>query len=51
MYEDTQQRHFYIDELARLQDGHFVIPLRWLEDSNGRIFADAWRVEINAEVR
>ena len=49
MYDDGN-RHFYIDELARLKNGHFVIPLRWLEDHNGNVLADAYAVTVNDEV-
>jgi hypothetical protein len=38
-------RHFYIDEPARLKDGTLVIPVQWLEDSNGNMWADAWKIE------
>ncbi len=48
MYDDGN-RHFYIDELARLRNGHFVIPVRWLEDHSGNILADAYAVTINDE--
>ncbi|KAF9455571.1 hypothetical protein BDZ94DRAFT_1303006 [Collybia nuda] len=44
MYDDGYC-HFYIDEPARLKDGTLVIPVRWLEDSGGSIWANAWRIE------
>ncbi|KAF8953953.1 hypothetical protein BDZ97DRAFT_1766967, partial [Flammula alnicola] len=41
---DAGDRHYYIDELARLKNGNFIIPVRWLEDDNGNVFADAYTV-------
>lgn len=46
MYDDGL-RHYFIDELAQLKDGRFVVPLRWLEDVDGRIVADAWQVRLD----
>lgn len=48
---DAGDRHFYIDELARLKDGNYVIPVRWLEDSDGIVFADALPVIFDAQVQ
>lgn len=48
---DGGNRHYYIDELARLKNGDFVIPLRWLEDNEGNVLADAYAVTLNDEVR
>jgi len=47
---DAGDRHYYIDELARLNDGKFVIPVRWLEDLKGNIFADAYQVVLHDTV-
>ncbi|PPQ93847.1 hypothetical protein CVT25_013556 [Psilocybe cyanescens] len=47
---DTGNRHYYIDELARLKNGNFIIPLRWLEDNDGNVFADAYPVTVNDEL-
>ncbi|KAH9911660.1 uncharacterized protein B0H18DRAFT_892153 [Fomitopsis serialis] len=33
MDEKTPHRHFYIKELARLQDGRYVMPLRFVEEN------------------
>ena len=41
---DAGNRHYYIDELARLKNGNFIIPVRWLEDTDGNVFADAYAV-------
>ena len=43
--------HYYIDELARLKNGNFIIPVRWLEDNDGNVFADAFSVIFDHQVR
>ncbi len=48
---DAGDRHYYIDELARLKNGDFIIPVRWLEDNDGNVFADAYAVTFNDQVR
>ncbi len=48
---DAGDRHFYIDELARLKNGSYVIPVRWLEDNDGIVFMDAFPVTFDAQVR
>ena len=48
---DAGDRHYYIDELACLKNGNFVIPVRWLEDHNGILFADVFQVAFTEEVR
>ncbi len=47
---DAGSRHYYIDELALLKNGRLIIPLRWLEDDNGEVFADAYAIELNDQV-
>lgn len=47
---DAGNCHYYIDELARLKNGEFVIPLRWLEDEDGNVFADAYAVSFDDQV-
>ncbi len=49
MYDSATQ-HYFIDELARLKTGNFVIPIRWLEDKDGNVFADAFSVIFDAQV-
>ncbi|KAF8148420.1 hypothetical protein B0H34DRAFT_778280 [Crassisporium funariophilum] len=46
---DDGIRHYFIDELAQLRNGNLVIPLRWLEDVDGEIVADAWLVELGED--
>lgn len=48
---DAGDRHYYIDEVAQLKSGEFVIPIRWLEDNKGEVFADAYSITIDASVR
>lgn len=48
---DAGDRHYYIDEVAQLKSGEFVIPVRWLEDNKGEVFADAYFVTADASVR
>lgn len=48
---DNGSCHFYIDELARLKNGTFIIPVRWLEDEDGNVYADAYVVSVDHEVR
>ncbi|KAF8914285.1 hypothetical protein CPB84DRAFT_1811643 [Gymnopilus junonius] len=44
---DAGNCHYYIDELACLKGGKFIIPVRWLEDSNRNVFADAYTVTLD----
>jgi hypothetical protein len=48
---DAGNRHYYIDELARLINGNFIIPERWLEDNDGNVFAFAYAVTFDDQVR
>jgi hypothetical protein len=43
MYADGA-RHYYVLEFARLKNGNFVIPVRWLT-YKGRVKADVFRVK------
>jgi len=47
---DAGDCHYYIDELARLKNGNFIIPVRWLEDDDGGVFADAYTVIFDNQV-
>jgi hypothetical protein len=48
---DAGDRHYYIDEVAQLKNGEFVIPVRWLEDDKGEVFADAYSITADASVQ
>ena len=48
---DAGNCHYYIDELACLKNGTFIIPVRWLEDEDGNAYADAWAVMSDHQVR
>jgi hypothetical protein len=48
---DAGDRHYYIDELARLKNGNFIIPVWWLEDTDKHIFADAYAVTFDDQVQ
>ena len=43
MYADGD-RHFYVLEFARLENGNFIVPARWLV-YKGRVKADAFEVK------
>jgi hypothetical protein len=50
MYDDLHGKHYYINELARLKNRDFVIPMRWVK-WRGRVHADVFRVTFDEEVR
>jgi hypothetical protein len=41
--------HFYVNEVARLDSGQLVIPIRWLQCGK-KICADAYAISISSEV-
>ncbi|KAF7303394.1 hypothetical protein MIND_00567600 [Mycena indigotica] len=43
---DAGHAHFYVNELCRVKDGQFVIPIRWVT-VNSAICADCYIVEID----
>ena len=48
---DAGDHHYYINELARLKNSDFIIPVQWLEDNDGNVFADAYEVTFNDQVQ
>jgi hypothetical protein len=46
MYDAGHNIHYFIDEPAMLSN-KMVIPVRWLEDEKGGIWADVWEIERN----
>ena len=49
MYNDRHGRHYYINELVRMKNGQYVVPVRWVKWRGGE-HANAYRVTFN-EVR
>lgn len=45
----SPHRHFYIKELAKLTNGNFVIPMRWVVYEK-KEHAEAYRVTWDADV-
>jgi hypothetical protein len=48
---DAGDCHYFINKLARLKNGDFVIPVQWLEDNDGNVFADAYAVTFDNKVQ
>ncbi|KAJ7049000.1 hypothetical protein C8F01DRAFT_1355847 [Mycena amicta] len=45
MWAAPDSQHYYVDELAQMTSGKFVIPLRWVL-KGGNVFANAYAVDI-----
>ncbi|KAJ7724641.1 hypothetical protein B0H16DRAFT_1736581 [Mycena metata] len=43
---DAGVSHYYVNELAQLRDGRFVVPIRWIM-FRGRVYAGAFTVAID----
>jgi len=44
MYDDKKGQHYFIDEPTALSNGQLVVPVRWLEDEGGAVWADVWEI-------
>jgi len=44
MYDAGSDLHFFVDEPASLSNEEVVIPVRWLEDKKGEVWAEVWEV-------
>ncbi|KAJ7661125.1 hypothetical protein B0H17DRAFT_1163038 [Mycena rosella] len=40
--------HYYVNEVSRLRDGQFVIPIRWVK-FRGKVYADAFSIRIDEQ--
>ena len=50
MYDDGYDRHYYIDEVARTTEGKLLVPIRWLQDEDRLMWAEAWQISFEGEV-
>ncbi|KAJ7807483.1 hypothetical protein B0H14DRAFT_2381270, partial [Mycena olivaceomarginata] len=46
---DAGSKHYYVNEIARLQDDSLVIPVRWVTVL-GKVYADAYAVKLDSQV-
>jgi hypothetical protein len=50
MFDAGHGTHYYVNEIAQLIDGHFVIPVCWIK-VDGTMHADVYSVQLNIEVK
>jgi hypothetical protein len=47
-WEHSPHRHFYVKELAQLDNGRFIVPLRWVT-AHKHVHADAYAVQYDKQ--
>lgn len=47
MVVGSDKQHYYLNELARLKDGKFVIPISWYYYDE-TLSGDCWAVDVEA---
>lgn len=45
---DAGMSHYFVNEISRLRDGKFVIPIRWVK-FRGKVYADAFSITFNEQ--
>lgn len=46
---DAGTCHYYVNEVCRLRDGRYIIPIRWVQ-FRGKVYADTFDISINDQV-
>jgi hypothetical protein len=44
MYDAGNDCHYFVDEPASLLNSKIIVPVRWLEDEKGDVWAEVWEV-------
>jgi hypothetical protein len=47
---DAGISHYYVNEVVRLKNGDFVVPIRWVK-FRGKVYCDAFSVTFDDKVR